>query len=152
MWHAGEIVTEATADRNRVWEQLRERKDLQDLTHFKVVQGDQDLSHLQRWPLGTIGLWALLFTVDFRVEFMEGRIVYKSAEITPEHQVQQVWNVLCTENPEIQGERTFGFHGKVRPGLTVRAEIRRGRVFQTVTFQLINRRELVYEHREIWNM
>jgi hypothetical protein len=90
--------------------------------------------------------------IGFRVEFAEEWSTFKSAQVTPEHQIEQLWNILKTENSEIQGDRVLNFNGKVHPGLTVQVEIRGGRVFQTVTFQLINRRELVYESREIWNM
>jgi hypothetical protein len=49
-------------------------------------------------------------------------------------------------------DMTFTFTGNVRPGLVVEAEIKRKNVIETVTFQVTNRREIRYEHREIWNV
>jgi hypothetical protein len=47
---------------------------------------------------------------------------------------------------------TFNFTGKVNPGLVIEAEIKRKKVIETVSFQVIDRREIRYEHREIWNV
>jgi hypothetical protein len=71
---------------------------------------------------------------------------YRLENATQEHSITQVCGALYFQNREISGEWTFIFTGKVHPGLVVQAEIKRKRVMETVTFQVMNRREIRYEH------
>jgi hypothetical protein len=59
MWQSGEVGSLASTNMDQVWEQSREKGDLPDLPHFKIVQGWLDISQLERWRAGTIELWAL---------------------------------------------------------------------------------------------
>jgi hypothetical protein len=139
--------------RDQVWAQLREIRDLPELSHFRIVQGNQDLSSSQNWPTGTIELAALLFGIKFEVRQVLGDTrSYRAENVTPGHTAKQVWGYLCVQNPDLQEEMILDHSGLVHPGLTIRAAIKRTRVCQTVTSQVIRPREICYEHREIWNM
>jgi hypothetical protein len=70
-----------------------------------VVQGNLDISGIQVWPGGAIELIALLFRICFRVEQVSGENRdYICQNITPGHTVNQVWEYLQTENPELRKE------------------------------------------------
>jgi hypothetical protein len=153
MWESGEMITLATADRYQVSEQLRVTKKPPDLSHFEVIQGQFDISQLHIWPAWRIELSALLFPITFRVD---GPIwEWKDCQlenVTRESSVKQAWQFLCVQHQEIYQYVTFNFTGRVHPGLLVEAEIKRKKVIETLSFQVINIREIRSEHHEIWNV
>jgi hypothetical protein len=66
-WQSGEVLSPYRAGRDRVWAQLRERRDLPDLGKFQIVQGNLDISNIQIWPNGAIEMVALLYKITFNV-------------------------------------------------------------------------------------
>jgi hypothetical protein len=118
-------------------------QNLPDLSHFKVISGSLDISQLQKWPAGHIGLLALLFPVDFKAEHpVEGWKEYRLENLTPERITAQAWHLLKMQNPELNDreDTRFAFVGKLK------------RVIETVAFQVFGKREIRYESYETWNM
>jgi hypothetical protein len=86
MWQSGQVVSLASENRDRAWDQLREMRDLPDLTHLMVVQRRLDISQLQKWPAGSIDLSELLFAIDFKAEQVtKGWKEYRLENLTPKH-------------------------------------------------------------------
>jgi hypothetical protein len=128
-------------------------KGLPDLAYFKPVQGNLDISNIQIWPGGAIELVALLFKVCVRVEQMSGEFrEYITPNITPGHTVDQVWQHLSMENPELRKEFTIEPAGFVHSGQVIIAKIQRKRIWLHAYFQVIPKRWIRYENVEIWNV
>jgi hypothetical protein len=152
-WQSEEVLSSWRAGRDRVWAQLRERRELPDLGRFKIVQGHLDISSCQIWPQGAIEMIALLYKVSFNVEQISGEFRnYACQNITPGHTVETVWEHLQRANPELRKAFTLDQTGFTHSGQGITAVFQRGKVWQGVHFQVFQKRWIRYTDQEVWNM
>jgi hypothetical protein len=97
---------------------------------------------------------ALLLRVSFSVEQISREFrSYEVQNITPNHTVEQVWEYVRTESPELRrNEFQLDQSGPRHSGQLITASIVQKRVWQAVSFQVIHKRWIRYENVEIWNM
>jgi hypothetical protein len=140
-WQSGEVLSPWRAGRDRVWAQLRERRELPDLGRFKIVPGNLDISSSQIWPNGAIEMIALLYKVSFDVAQISGEFRnYVCQNITPGHTIETVWEHLQRENPELRKAYTLDQAGFTDSGQAMTATFQGGRVWQGVYFQVFQKR------------
>jgi hypothetical protein len=148
IWQSGEILSPWAASRDQVWAQLRFSKGLPDLSHFKIVQGNLDISGSQIWPGGAIEMIAMLYKIYFRVEQISGEPRdYIYPNITPRHMVNQVWEYLQGENPELRREFILDQTGFTHSGQVITAKIQTMKAWQNQSFPVIHKRWIRYENR-----
>jgi hypothetical protein len=146
IWQSEEVLSPWTANRDQVWGQPRLLNDLLDLSHFKIVQGNLDISESQVWPGGAIEMIALLYKICFRVEQISGEPRnYVRQNITPGHMVNQVWEYLQVGNPELRKEFIPDQSGHTHSGQVITAKIKTMKVWQHLSFQVFQKRWIRYE-------
>jgi hypothetical protein len=72
-WASGEIIPPNTHDRIQIWEQLGRHRTPPNITHFRIIQGDLEITALTRCPKRQITLFPKKFPVSFKIELVEGR-------------------------------------------------------------------------------
>jgi hypothetical protein len=50
------------------WSQLQGTRDLPDLSQFRVIANDVDVTTIDKWPAGNFGVMLVNFAVDFEIE------------------------------------------------------------------------------------
>jgi hypothetical protein len=126
---------------------------LPDITHFRIVQENLDITALPRWTAGQIMMFLLKFPVTFEVEKVEGGVeILTLADMTAEHTVEDARRLLHYTAPRPYQSATLNYTEKVPPGLIVRADSQREQVTVAVIFQLIERRTNMHHTKLIWNM
>jgi hypothetical protein len=106
-----------------------------------MVQENLDISESQVWPGGEIEVITLLYKICFRVEQVSGGPRdYVCQNITPGHMVNQVWEYLQGDNPELRKEFILDQSGYTHSGQVITAKIRMTKVWQHVSFQVFQMR------------
>jgi hypothetical protein len=96
-----------------------------------------------------------MFQVTWQVENPQsatGFLEIVQETMTPIVTATEAWEILHTVQPRLFEEANLDFRGKLRPGLTITAEIVRRDVRCAVEFEIIRKGKIKFIHEQIPNM
>jgi hypothetical protein len=120
-----------------------------------VRPGRQEVTKNDRWPDGQIDVIPHTFPVVWKIERPQeaaGFVEIVQEKMTPLVTATEAWGILHTTEPGIFEEANLDFRGKMRPRLTISAEVVRRDVRCAVEFEVIRKGEIKSIHEDIPNM
>lgn len=153
-WESGEILLPSTRTRLRIWDHFQSLHPIPDITQFQVVAGRQEITKQDKWPTGKIEAVPVTFPVMWRIETpqdAQGFIEAVQEKMSPLITATEAWGRLHSIVPGLYEDANLDFRGKLRPALTINAEIIREEVRVAVEFEVIKKWSIKYIHENIPN-
>jgi hypothetical protein len=148
-WCSGEMLSPATHDRAKVWEQLQELAAIPHFSQFQFVQDTKELT-CQNWPHGEILALRIRFPVTWQIETSSAPIIQEN--MTTEFKVEDAWQQLHHIAPRLFPRATFNYAGLLKPDQVISAEVLREEIEVTGRFEVKDHRHISFENVRIANM
>jgi hypothetical protein len=154
-WESGQVLLPKAYGKAQIWEHLQSLHPIPDLSQFQVVAGKQEVTKQDKWPAGRIEAIPVTFPVAWKVEMPQepdGVLEATQDKMSPMITATEAWDQLHLIVPRLYEEANLDFRGKLKPGLTITAEIIRRNIRCTVEFEAIRKGSISYIHEVIPNM
>jgi hypothetical protein len=154
-WESGEILLPKAMGKDQIWEHLQTPHSIPDLSQFQVIPGGQEITKQDKWPAGKIEAFPVTFPVTSRIgmpQEPDGFLEKVQEKMSPMITATEAWQKLHMEIPRLYEEANLNFRGKLKPGLTITAEIVRQNIRCAVEFEVIRKRTISFVHEVIPNM
>jgi hypothetical protein len=154
-WETGEILLPSALGKDKIWEHLQSLRAIPSVSQFVVYSGRQDASKLDKWPEGEIVAVPHTFSVTWEIENPKSSTSFDvviQEEMPPMVTANEAWDRLHTVEPRLFEEAMLDYQGKLRPGLTIRAEIIQKTGEVGVEFEVIRKGKIRFIHEGIPNM
>jgi hypothetical protein len=121
-----------------------------DISQFQIIAGRQEITKNDKWPEGQIDAIPHTFSVVWQVENPQsatGFLEIVQEKMTPIVTATEAWDILHTVQPRLFEEANLDFGGKLRPDLTIHAEITRKEVQCAVEFEIARKGRIKFIHQ-----
>lgn len=135
--------------KDKIWEHLQTLQPIPDVSQFLIYAGRQDVSKNDKWPVGEIVAVPHTFSVRWEFENPQAASGFDEVvqeKMTPIVTAMEAWGLLHNEVPRLFEEATLDFRGKLRPGLTIKAEIVWKQPRVGVEFEVIRKGKIRFIH------
>jgi hypothetical protein len=133
VWETGEILSPAAWEREAIWNQLSEIRDLPHYSQFNFSYDHGEVpATAKRLPAGHNKVVRIKFPVKWHIELFEEEVIQSNMHLGLT--VHYAWALLHTEIPRLYQFATFNYAGFLQPNATITAEVQREDVTLSVTF------------------
>jgi hypothetical protein len=154
-WESGEVILPTPFGKTQIWEYLQMLHSIPDISQFQIIAGRQEITKNDKWPAGKIDAIPHTFPVTWRIEKpqeTDGFVEVIQEKMTQLVTVTEAWELLHNQVPGLFEDANLNFRGKLKPYLTINAEIVRRDVRCAVEFEVIKKGTIKYIHEDIPNM
>jgi hypothetical protein len=154
-WETAETLLRTSLGKDEIWEHLQSLRAIPYISQFVIWSGRQEITKNDKWPAGEIVAIPQAFAVTWEIENpaepadLEQIIQEK---MTPLISAMEAWQLLHNVQPRLFEGATLNYRGKLRLGLTNRAEVTRRTVEIAVQFEIIRKWTIKFIRQTIPNM